>query len=267
MYGKIFSSLFEGSLLGQPHEQLVFIYILSNCDPDGCFDKVPQVISTATGLSLDHVNDAIERLSQPDPHSRTPEEEGRRLVLLDDHRDWGWRVVNYEKYQRMRNAEQRRKQNREAQQRARDRKKSARESAESAPSAPTTTTTTRATATTTAIKRAPSKTASGEGKRWELRFAAYWESVHRKVGKRTAESAFKRAVRRVSQARKINLDEAAEIIILAQREFTASPAASPTDHTPIHPTTWLNGDRWEDDRMTWQDKKSATNVTERNLKF
>lgn len=47
-------------------------------------------------------------MEQPDPYSRTEGEEGRRIVRLDDHRPWGWRIVNHEKYRRIRSEEERR---------------------------------------------------------------------------------------------------------------------------------------------------------------
>jgi hypothetical protein len=50
----------------------------------------------------------IKRLSQPDHKSRSRNDEGRRLVLIDPEREWGWIVVNYEKYKEMRSNEERR---------------------------------------------------------------------------------------------------------------------------------------------------------------
>ena len=33
-----------------------------------------------------------------DPESRTKSDDGRRIVLIDSDKSWGWRIVNYEKY-------------------------------------------------------------------------------------------------------------------------------------------------------------------------
>ena len=41
---------------------------------------------------LDQIHTALERLFN---------EEGRRIVLLSDHRPWGWRIVNYTKFRQL----------------------------------------------------------------------------------------------------------------------------------------------------------------------
>ena len=101
VYGKVFSGLWNGSMRGKPNEQLVFVYMLANCGPDGVIDVVPEVIADATGLALPSVTEAIRMLMEPDPRSRTEGSDGRRIVLVDSHRDWGWLIVNYEKYRQM----------------------------------------------------------------------------------------------------------------------------------------------------------------------
>ena len=117
MYAKVFSSLFDGSMRGQPDLILVFINMLTRCDSDGCVDRTPRAIADETGLSIERVKDAIKMLESPDPESRTPDMEGRRIVLVSDERTWGWQIVNFRKYRSIRDEQSRRQQNREAQQR------------------------------------------------------------------------------------------------------------------------------------------------------
>ncbi|MCH7825028.1 MAG: conserved phage C-terminal domain-containing protein [Acidobacteria bacterium] len=62
---------------------------------------------------------AIERFSSPDPHSRTPDNDGRRIEAIDG----GWVVLNYARYRARRDPEERRRQVREAVQRHRDKKR------------------------------------------------------------------------------------------------------------------------------------------------
>lgn len=62
-------------------------------------------------------------LESPDDESRSPEEQGRRIVRLDEHRAWGWCVVNYCKYRAIRDEDDRREQNRLSQQRWREKHK------------------------------------------------------------------------------------------------------------------------------------------------
>ena len=107
-FAKVFSSLWEGTLYGQGTAQLVFVYLLANCDAGGVVDVTPQVIAGATGFDLDAVREALRMLEAEDPESRTPDEGGRRIVLLDEHRSWGWRIVNYGAYRARLNEEERR---------------------------------------------------------------------------------------------------------------------------------------------------------------
>lgn len=121
MFAKVFASLWQGSMVGKSDVQLVFIYMLANCDAGGVFDQTPEVVSALTGLPLDRVREAIAILEAPDPRSRTANLDGRRIVLMDDHRDWGWQIVNYVDYRNARDEEARREQNREAKARQRER--------------------------------------------------------------------------------------------------------------------------------------------------
>jgi hypothetical protein len=103
----------------------VFTNLLAFCDRDGFVDKHPRAIAEEVGLTVEQVRVALDNLESPDPESRTPDEDGRRIVRTDEHRTWGWRIVNYEKYRAIRNEEDRRAQNKAAQARRRDRVKSA----------------------------------------------------------------------------------------------------------------------------------------------
>ncbi len=123
MYAKIFTSIYQGTLRGDTHGLVVFTNLLAHADSNGWVDIHPKAIAEETGLSVDQVRAAIHALESPDPESRSPEEEGRRIVRLDEHRDWGWRVVNHGKYRAIRNEEDRREQNRLAQQRWREKNK------------------------------------------------------------------------------------------------------------------------------------------------
>lgn len=123
MYGKLFSSLFQGTLRGCADEILVFTNLIAHADSVGNVDKHYRAIAEETGISIDRVKAAIANLEAPDPESRSPEEEGKRLIPLDEHRAWGWNIVNYAKYRSIRNEEDRREQNRLAQERFRAKKR------------------------------------------------------------------------------------------------------------------------------------------------
>ena len=125
MYGKLFSSLYQGTLRGKASEILVLTNLIAFADQDGVIDKHFRAIADETGLSEEAVRDAIEYLSSPDPESRSSEEEGRRIVPINEHRSWGWQLVNHAKYKAIRSEADRRESNRTSQQRYRDKLKAA----------------------------------------------------------------------------------------------------------------------------------------------
>lgn len=115
MYAKLFTSIYQGTLRGNSHGLLVFTNLIAHADKAGQVDIHPRAISEEVGLTVDQVRSALDELEAPDAESRSPEEEGRRILRLDEHRAWGWRVVNYLKYRAIRNEDDRREQNRAAQ--------------------------------------------------------------------------------------------------------------------------------------------------------
>jgi len=117
VYAKLFTSIYQGTLRGKSHALLVFTNLLAHADSSGEVDIHPKAIAEEVGLCVEQVRDALDMLESPDEESRSPEMEGRRIVRLDEHRAWGWRIVNYLKYRAIRNEEDRKEQNRAAQER------------------------------------------------------------------------------------------------------------------------------------------------------
>jgi hypothetical protein len=123
MYGKLFASLYQGTMRGRAHEILVFTNMIAHANQYGIVDKHFRAISEEVGLTIDEVKQAVVGLESPDPESRSPDEEGRKILRLDEHRVWGWKIVNYGKYRGIRSEEDRREQNRQAQDRWREKHK------------------------------------------------------------------------------------------------------------------------------------------------
>lgn len=103
MYGKIFDTMYDGTLYGQWQAIVTLQQMLVLCTKDGVIDMTPQAIAARTSIPFEIIEKGLEILSQPDPYSRTPGEEGRRICLIDEHRPWGWYIVNHAKYQKMQN--------------------------------------------------------------------------------------------------------------------------------------------------------------------
>lgn len=98
-YTPVFGSVYAGTLCGKWPTAAVWVSLLPLCDKRGHIDMSHIAISALTGWPLELLRQGISELMKPDPASRSPDEDGRRLILLDpDHRDWGWRVVNHGLY-------------------------------------------------------------------------------------------------------------------------------------------------------------------------
>jgi hypothetical protein len=97
-YTPVFRTVFEGSLCGLWPDTAAWLCLLALADKNGCVDMTPQYIAAVTGMPLDLLQSCISRFTQPDPASRSDAEQGRRLVLINPERPWGWRIVNHGKY-------------------------------------------------------------------------------------------------------------------------------------------------------------------------
>ena len=130
MYGKSFDSKYTGSMVGKGFASFALLdYVIANMKPDKTVgfqvDLNSTILATVFGEPEERVIQAIEFLCAPDPKTRTPGDEGRRLVKVGT---FSYRVVNGVKYDKIRNEEDRREQNRLAQQRHRDKTKKPRRS-------------------------------------------------------------------------------------------------------------------------------------------
>ena len=108
MYGKIFASMFKGSLYGQWEAIVTFTVMIVLADQNGEVDMTPEALAAATSIPLEIIRKGIADLEQPDPQSRTPDEEGRRIVRVSESRAWGWTITNHAHYRAIRTAEERR---------------------------------------------------------------------------------------------------------------------------------------------------------------
>ena len=80
-WGKIFESLFEGSMVGSgPTVFAVWSYVIAKTQAPGLVELNPKLLAGVIGGEVEKIREAIEFLSSPDPDSRGIEHEGRRLV-------------------------------------------------------------------------------------------------------------------------------------------------------------------------------------------
>lgn len=125
MYGKLFESLYEGSMVGSGSAMFaVWSYVITKMRPDkevgAQVDINPKVLAFLLGEQEPVVEDVVRRLCSPDPKSRSKDEDGRRLVQVGQ---FSYRVVNGAKYMSIRNAEEKRSNDRHRKRKERTLKK------------------------------------------------------------------------------------------------------------------------------------------------
>lgn len=102
MYGKIFEQIFSSSIAHSYKTRHVFMDLIVLADSEGVVDWTIEAIAGRTRVPEEQIREAISILEKPDPQSRSKVHDGARITRLDDHRSWGWQIVNYEKYRDMR---------------------------------------------------------------------------------------------------------------------------------------------------------------------
>lgn len=112
MFAKVYNQIFASSIAENYTTRHVFMDLLVLADSEGVVDMTMGAIARTTNVPLEVVKRAIQELSEPDTESRSAGEDGRRIALLDSHRDWGWRIINYAHYRSLRDEEARRSYNR-----------------------------------------------------------------------------------------------------------------------------------------------------------
>lgn len=120
---KVFAQIFDSSIAENYEVRHFFEDMLKLADVDGVVDMTPEAIARRINLPLPKVKACLIELMKPDPRSRSHAHEGRRLMVLDSHRDWGWIITNYQHYRSIRDEEARRAYNRDAKRKERLRKR------------------------------------------------------------------------------------------------------------------------------------------------
>lgn len=98
LYARVFLRILDSSIAENFQLRHVFEDFLKLSE-DGIIDVTREALSRRLNIPIDLLNRNIAELESPDLNSRDPEFEGRRLERLDSHRDWGWRILNWEKFE------------------------------------------------------------------------------------------------------------------------------------------------------------------------
>ena len=243
MYGKIFEQLYTSTLaLRGPWEAMaLWPHMIGLADQHGEVDMPAGIISRKTLLPQEIVDVGLAALAEPDPSSRGHDHEGRRIVLIDPDRSWGWRLVNYQRYSKLRSDDERREyfKNYRREQRLAEKSNSSQTPVNNVeqftPVQPVTHTDTD---TNTKKHTVRKKTPHGE---WFAKFWETWPKGPHKVGKKPCAEKWARE----------NLDDIAKQIVdrVEIMRRTKQWTREDGQFAPM-PITWLNQRRWEDGALT-----------------
>lgn len=222
MYGKVFEQILDSSIAENYLTRFVFEDFIILADPDGNVDMTPEAFSRRTNVPLDIVKAAIVELEKPDPRSKTPDHDGRRLLRLDPHRDWGWHVVNHGKYRAMKSECDRRRYMKDYMREYRSVKQKSLQGLH--------------------VKLPVSVSASvsdGKGVEEEI-----WELYPKKADRMNGFAAICAAVER----------DGGDEILACTRAYAEAVAKWPAKERRFvpHASTWFNNERYDDDPETWE---------------
>jgi hypothetical protein len=221
-FSKVFSSMWGGSLYGRFEASAVFMVLLSLCNKDGIVDMTPEAIAGQTGWPIEVIHRGLAELAAPDKRSRTPDADGKRILPIEEHRDWGWKITNYKKYRDQMRSAERREYLRLAKEAERSKKS------------------TTVNSVNNVNQCQPIAEAEAEAdKRHVSRFALFWSlwpSSERKVAKKQCEKKWET----------LGCEAVAEDILKALEWFKCSEqwAKNGGEFIPM-PMTWLNRRAWE----------------------
>jgi len=109
---KLFNSILHSTIWSEPnHVRIVWITMLAMSNRYGDVDASIPGLARMAGQSVEEVEDAITRFLSPDPYSRTPDNDGRRIKTIVG----GWHLLNHGKYRELLSAEERKEYNRKKQ--------------------------------------------------------------------------------------------------------------------------------------------------------
>lgn len=119
-YTKLFQSIVTSTIwMEDDRTRIVWVTMLALADRHGeVMGSIPGIARIA-GVPVEAAEAAIRKFMSPDPYSRTPEAEGRRIEAIDG----GWAIINHAKYRMMASKEDEKSKAAERVRRMRDRNK------------------------------------------------------------------------------------------------------------------------------------------------
>lgn len=94
-YSKLDCGITKSSIWAEAlHVRVVWISFLAEKDENGFVESSRSGMIRICNVTPEQFDEAVSKLESPDPDSRTPDNEGRRISKIEG----GWVVLNHEKY-------------------------------------------------------------------------------------------------------------------------------------------------------------------------
>jgi hypothetical protein len=119
-YTKLFNSIITSTIWTEDDKtRILWITMLALADKNGEVQASIPGLARVAGMTVADCEAAITKFLAPDPYSRTPDDEGRRIETIDG----GWALLNHGKYREMASRDEQKEAAAERQRRCRDRQK------------------------------------------------------------------------------------------------------------------------------------------------
>lgn len=100
---KLYASILDSTIWAEPAPTVkVWLTLLAMADPNGFVDGAMLGVMRRAIVSREECETAIRVLESPDPDSKTPDHEGRRI----ERKEGGWQILNHRKYRDLRTENQ-----------------------------------------------------------------------------------------------------------------------------------------------------------------
>lgn len=97
-YTKLFNSIVTSTIWTEDDKtRIVWITMLALSDQNGEVHSSIPGLARLSAIPIPDVERALEKFLSPDPYSRTPDNDGRRIAKIDG----GWELLNHAKYRKM----------------------------------------------------------------------------------------------------------------------------------------------------------------------
>lgn len=267
-YSKLFNTLPDSTIWAEPNPtRICWITMLAMADQFGRVHSSIPGLANRARITMDETETALATFLAPDKYSRTKDNDGRRVAVLED--GGGWRLLNYAKFRDLQDEERQRERTAERVRRHRAKQRvtesvtlcndMSRDVTRGNPIADTDAlnVTTRVAlpligpGTTNSSPNLTLTTPKPSAANHRLaRFTASdIESIYERYPRKVAKDDALRAIKKALE----NLDDENPVNALRARvmEFAASPAGMKGQYVP-YPASWFNAKHYLDDPKEWE---------------